>query len=204
MLGQKFVTRTRRLFDRALTSLPVTQHERVWPLYLKASVWGLVEMLASSTRSTKLFSEHGLQCLQLQCLQQQLSSPEHKPAPSLLQFIGQPGIPVETAVRVGGAEDDAGLSQMLPLARWVTVDGSTASSSHTNLCKHKHPPFPLAALPQVYRRYLKLEPTHAEEFIAYLKIKQLWGEAARVRAAWGAGGLAPGGKREGLAKQCHG
>lgn len=40
MLGQKFITRTRRLFDRALTSLPVTQHERVWPLYLKASSGG--------------------------------------------------------------------------------------------------------------------------------------------------------------------
>lgn len=39
--------------------------------------------------------------------------------------------------------------------------------------------------PQVYRRYLKLEPTHAEEFIAYLRIKQLWGEAARVRLGWG-------------------
>lgn len=37
MLGQNFITRTRRLFDRALTSLPVTQHERVWPLYLKVS-----------------------------------------------------------------------------------------------------------------------------------------------------------------------
>lgn len=34
---------------------------------------------------------------------------------------------------------------------------------------------------QVYRRYLKLEPMHSEEFIAYLLIKQLWGEAARVR-----------------------
>ncbi|KAI7844217.1 hypothetical protein COHA_002351 [Chlorella ohadii] len=90
MLGQKFITRTRRLFDRALTSLPVTQHERVWPLYLKASSGGGWSKL----------------------------------------FIGQPGIPVETAVRV-------------------------------------------------YRRYLKLEPTHAEEFIAYLRIKQLWGEAAR-------------------------
>ncbi len=51
MLGQRFITRTRRLFDRALMSLPVTQHERVWPLYLR--------------------------------------------------FIGQPGIPMETAVRVG-------------------------------------------------------------------------------------------------------
>lgn len=52
MLGQRWITRTRRLFDRALTSLPVTQHERIWPLYLR--------------------------------------------------FIGLPGIPVETAVRVRG------------------------------------------------------------------------------------------------------
>ena len=47
----------------------------------------------------------------------------------------------------------------------------------------------------MYRRYLKLEPTHAEEFIAYLKIKQLWGEAAKVR--WdgvGSGGGGDGGR----------
>ena len=36
---------------------------------------------------------------------------------------------------------------------------------------------------QVYRRYLKLEPTHAEEFVAYLRIKELWGEAARVSSS---------------------
>lgn len=28
------VTQTRRIFDRALRSLPVTQHRRIWPLYL--------------------------------------------------------------------------------------------------------------------------------------------------------------------------
>jgi pre-mRNA-splicing factor SYF1 len=77
---QRFVTRTRRAFDRALMSLPVTQHSRVWVLYLR--------------------------------------------------FISLPGVPVETAVRV-------------------------------------------------YRRYLKLEPAHAEEYIAYLKMKGRWGEAAR-------------------------
>lgn len=32
---------------------------------------------------------------------------------------------------------------------------------------------------RVYRRYLKLEPTHAEEFIAYLRTKDRWGDAAR-------------------------
>ena len=34
LVEQRRVTRTRRTFDRALQSLPVTQHERVWPLYL--------------------------------------------------------------------------------------------------------------------------------------------------------------------------
>ena len=35
---------------------------------------------------------------------------------------------------------------------------------------------------RVYRRYLKLEPTHAEEFIAYLKVQDRWGDAARQLA----------------------
>ncbi|KAG2453740.1 hypothetical protein HYH02_001951 [Chlamydomonas schloesseri] len=83
LMDQRLVTRTRRTFDRALASLPITQHDRVWALYLK--------------------------------------------------FIHTPGIPVETAVRL-------------------------------------------------YRRYLKLEPTHAEEYVAYLKAKNRWGEAARKLA----------------------
>ena len=55
-------------------------------------------------------------------------------------------------------------------------------------------PFPplFPSPPQVYRRYLKLEPTHAEEFIAYLKIKQLWGEAAKVREGWAGMGCCSG------------
>jgi pre-mRNA-splicing factor SYF1 len=30
----------------------------------------------------------------------------------------------------------------------------------------------------VYRRYLKLEPGHAEEYIEFLKSRELWNEAA--------------------------
>lgn len=30
---------------------------------------------------------------------------------------------------------------------------------------------PAETAARVYRRYLKLEPTHAEEYIAYLKVK---------------------------------
>lgn len=37
----------------------------------------------------------------------------------------------------------------------------------------------------MYRRYLKLEPTHSEEFIAYLKIQALWEEAAKVGCVQG-------------------
>ncbi|KAG1676470.1 hypothetical protein FOA52_002290 [Chlamydomonas sp. UWO 241] len=80
IVDQKLVTVTRRTFDRALKSLPITQHDRIWELYLK--------------------------------------------------FIRQQGMPTDTAVRV-------------------------------------------------YRRYLKLEPAHAEEYIAYLKVKERWGDSAR-------------------------
>ena len=32
------VTRTRRVFDRALRALPPTQHDRIWPLYIKVGL----------------------------------------------------------------------------------------------------------------------------------------------------------------------
>ena len=34
LIDQKFITRTRHAFDRALRALPITQHSRVWPKYL--------------------------------------------------------------------------------------------------------------------------------------------------------------------------
>lgn len=35
LVNQGLITRTRRTFDRALRALPITQHHRIWPLYLK-------------------------------------------------------------------------------------------------------------------------------------------------------------------------
>ena len=35
LVDQYKITKTRRTFDRALRALPITQHYRVWPLYLK-------------------------------------------------------------------------------------------------------------------------------------------------------------------------
>ncbi|KAL0274475.1 UNVERIFIED_CONTAM: hypothetical protein PYX00_006887 [Menopon gallinae] len=35
MIDQCYITRTRQLFDRALRALPITQHHRIWPLYVK-------------------------------------------------------------------------------------------------------------------------------------------------------------------------
>lgn len=35
LMEQSKITRTRQTFDRALRALPITQHHRIWPLYLK-------------------------------------------------------------------------------------------------------------------------------------------------------------------------
>ena len=35
LMDQGKITRTRRTFDRALRALPITQHNRIWPIYLK-------------------------------------------------------------------------------------------------------------------------------------------------------------------------
>ena len=80
LVKQRFVTKCRRAFDKALAALPITQHDRIWKPYL--------------------------------------------------EFVQQSGIPDETAFRV-------------------------------------------------YRRYLQLEPSHAEEYIELLKSKEKWGEAAK-------------------------
>ncbi|ERM95970.1 pre-mRNA-splicing factor SYF1 isoform X1 [Amborella trichopoda] len=79
LTDQKFLTRTRRTFDRALCALPVTQHDRIWEPYLV--------------------------------------------------FVSQKGIPVETSLRV-------------------------------------------------YRRYLKFDLNHIEDFIKFLQNSKLWQEAA--------------------------
>lgn len=76
---QKLLTRTRRTFDRALCALAVTQHDRIWEIYLK--------------------------------------------------FVSQQGVPIETSLRV-------------------------------------------------YRRFLKYDPTHVEDFIEFLQSSELWQEAA--------------------------
>ncbi len=43
---QKKVTLTRKTYDRALTSLPVTQHDKIWPFYVK---WALSGPFTSTT-----------------------------------------------------------------------------------------------------------------------------------------------------------
>ncbi|GMN49741.1 hypothetical protein TIFTF001_018900 [Ficus carica] len=78
---QKLLTRTRRTFDRALRSLPVTQHDRVWKHYLV--------------------------------------------------FVGQTGVPKETSLRA-------------------------------------------------YKRYLKYDATHVEDFVEFLLNSSLWQEASKT------------------------
>jgi len=45
LVDQGLITRTRRTFDRALRALAITQHDRIWQLYLKfVKMYDLPEM----------------------------------------------------------------------------------------------------------------------------------------------------------------
>ena len=35
LMDQRRISRVRRTFDRALRALPISQHHRIWPVYLK-------------------------------------------------------------------------------------------------------------------------------------------------------------------------
>ncbi len=62
----------------------------------------------------------------------------------------------------------------------------------------RQPGMPADTAVRVYRRYLKLEPAHVEEYIAYCKAHEMWGEAAKrlaqVRWRWGAVQVQEGGR----------
>lgn len=49
LVEQRVITKVRRACDRALASLPVTQHERIWTIYLVS-----VRHLSMSTSPTNL------------------------------------------------------------------------------------------------------------------------------------------------------
>lgn len=59
MSSQCKITRTRHIFDRALRALPITQHHRIWPLYLKFAKLSNVEEMAVKIyrRYLKLFPD---------------------------------------------------------------------------------------------------------------------------------------------------
>ena len=41
LVDQRKITRTRRVMDRALRALPITQHDRIWPLYIRYATYSL-------------------------------------------------------------------------------------------------------------------------------------------------------------------
>jgi len=53
LINQKRITRTRRVFDRALRALPPTQHDRIWPLYIK-----FVKMYPIPETATRVFRRY--------------------------------------------------------------------------------------------------------------------------------------------------
>ncbi len=53
LMEQKKVTQTRRTFDRALCALPITQHDRIWKLYIN-----FIETLNVKETSVKVYKRY--------------------------------------------------------------------------------------------------------------------------------------------------
>jgi hypothetical protein len=45
LVDQRKITRTRRVLDRALRALPITQHDRIWPLYIRGAIHQLLNII---------------------------------------------------------------------------------------------------------------------------------------------------------------
>jgi len=53
LISQKLITKTRHTFDKSLMSLPVTQHELIWPIYIQ---W--VETLPNSSTAISVYKRY--------------------------------------------------------------------------------------------------------------------------------------------------
>ena len=51
LVDLRWVTRTRRAFDRALCALPITQHDRIWQMYLVSASPSLTPSATSQSPS---------------------------------------------------------------------------------------------------------------------------------------------------------
>ena len=67
LLDQCFITRTRKVCDRALRSLPITQHHRVWPIYIQlVETYDIKDTgIKVYKRYSKVFYRHSLSCLEM-------------------------------------------------------------------------------------------------------------------------------------------
>jgi hypothetical protein len=119
------------------------------------------------------------------------SNPSSVP-PLPQKSIRQPGTPADTAVRVhthphttAGPARDPCLPLLLrhysPSVPPVTVTVTSAFRAPLPQKFIRQPGMPADTAVRVYRRYLKLEPAHAEEYIAHLKV----GRATEGGSGWG-------------------
>lgn len=73
MTEQCYITRTRQIFDRSLRALPITQHHRLWPLYIdflkKHHVYETaVRVFRRYLKVIRLDTNNSKDCFHCQCL----------------------------------------------------------------------------------------------------------------------------------------
>ena len=152
LISQGFVTRTRRTLDRALAALPVTQHDRIWVLYLRFITQPGMPM-DTAFRVYRRYLKYGSNYNQTLHLGSFHRTQHLLPVTPHLHDIASP---------------QALCSPPVPPWGQCSVPKARAAPLQPNR--------PRIAVPT--RPGCRMEPGHREEYIAYLLKHERWGEAA--------------------------
>ena len=116
LTAQRLVTQTRRAFDSALLALPITQHHRIWPLYID-----FVKGHTLPETAVRVFRRH----LKLDPdAAGSLSAPSSAPHPRAVQGQETPR-EVQVVLRNGGQ------------VNWATVQPSSANDASGYACPYR-------------------------------------------------------------------
>lgn len=156
LISQGFVTRTRRTLDRALAALPVTQHDRIWVLYLRFITQPGIPM-DTAFRVYRRYLKYVLFCFaQFPLLG--LWAYEHTSMMSCM--------PLAILIRVSVSANSPFTS-----FHWLSLKSIAVTRSCTAFRVTPCPSLPTHPAS-------RMEPGHREEYIAYLLKHERWGEAA--------------------------
>jgi hypothetical protein len=172
LVEQRVVTKVRRACDRALASLAVTQHERIWTIYL-------VRPRTQTSRPFRMSFHGGASSLPQQA--------PGKPTPFSQQKLTKTRRRLEDALRCIALLALHSPGRSCKVYKKNDFVFSSLPPTHTLFSSRvqgfiRQVGIPVDTARRVYRRYLKFEPGHAEEYIEFLRVRGHWDEAGLALA----------------------